>query len=468
MTVSLTPKIYYLDLEVDSFPRHQGEPWQCITEVGIVDPSRAEGRQGFYAHVKPPKELRRKAITRCFDPDYKETPKISFKNLWPEMKNWINQGLDGNRMAVIVMHNGYEHDWPVLKRECARINEGVPGFWKPFDSCLLARIRKVALDCSLSGLCHTYKVPLLPAHNAYNDAVMLRGVFEKIIGSTPIEEVLKQIPGESHPVKQVAAAIKTCEAADLIFFDFETTGLIPKKGENMPFPRVVELAGYIPGKNKSFQSLVNPKCSIPPDMVHGITDKDVESAPDFKEAWTSFERWMEAELGTTAKVVLAGHNIWGFDLKILQAECERVGLRCRKWKSFDTLAFSRHLCAGNQPPSHRLQSLRETMGIAENDAHRALGDVQVNYEVFKRFVEGVDEKKMPAALQSGRPVLAMGQLVRDYGVFKPSSLKKAAPKPRTDMEEGTSSKKSKRPAEAAGISSSSSRKLVLYDESDEE
>jgi DNA polymerase III epsilon subunit-like protein len=423
---SLSPQVFYLDVEVDSVPKEQGAPLECITQIAVIN----EEGQHFSCLVKPPKQLRRKSgesnDTQNYTHDYTHGAttlcKYTFKKLWPDLKKWVNERLDGNRQAVFVMHNGYEHDWRILKAECARILDGIPRHWIPFDSLYLARSLKVSEDNSLTQLAHRFQVPLLRAHDAFNDATMLKGVFEKMVGTTPLIEVLGKIPGQQHPISQVASIIKTQNVASLVFFDFETTGLFPKRGEDGDNPRVVELAGYIPEKNVSFQTLVNPECHIPSSAskIHGIKEEDVMGAPTFGRAWTEFENWIGSHVETTkATIVLAGHNIWGYDLKVYESECERVGLTKKRFKSFDTLAFSRHLFSGIKGICHKLQALREMMGIEENQAHRAGGDVQVNFEVYKKFVAGVPVEKIAPVLLSSHPVLNIGQLVRDEGTFKP-------------------------------------------------
>lgn len=447
----LTPRLYYLDLEVDRVTVDKGEPRPCITQICVMDPSRPD-HKFFNAYIKPPKELRKKALEMSFEPGHVEAPRYSFKRVWPKLKEWVNQPLDGHRQAVFVAHNGYEHDWPILQTECARVMDAIPKYWKPFCSLYLSKALDMQGDHSLTGLCHKYQVEVLQAHDAYNDVKMLSNLFREMVGEVNFKSLCKAMVDPDHPVRKVAALIKnpasstssssspsstiskTHQIATLVFIDFETTGLFPRKGESGPNPRATEFAAYIPSREASFSSLIDPGIPIPEIVVNitGITDELVQGQPSFKAVWLDFEKWLDTTLGAAAKkVILVGHNIWGYDLKVYESECERTGVQKRRWKSMDTCILSRHLFKGTKPQPeglHKLQTLRKRMGIAENDAHRALGDVIVTAAVFKRFVEGVDPIKLDAALMSAHPILATGQLVRDTGSFDPHSLL-AAPKP---------------------------------------
>jgi DNA polymerase III subunit epsilon len=55
------------------------------------------------------------------------------------------------------------------------------------------------------------------------------------------------------------------------------------------------------------------------------------------------------------------------------------------WHYIDTLKWARKY--RYDLPRHTLQSLREVYGIAANQAHRALDDVQVLYQVFSQMID---------------------------------------------------------------------------------
>ena len=436
--------MYFFDLEISHVKESEGEPKSHVTQICVYDPLREQGKKTFEAYIKPPKHLIQKPEAISFQPGNSGLQRFKWKVVWPHLKKWVDQGLDGNRLAVFVAHNCFKHDWPILKEQCARINEAIPKYWKPFCTLYLAGALGVPKgERSLSALCQRYRIEHLPQHNALNDVKMLVNVFGKMAGGADLDKVAKAmvLPPNEGPVKKVASIIRGVQEAVLVIFDFETTGLFPKKGESGPNPRVTEIGAYIPSKNASWRSFVDPgfddgfKMSEKVVKITGITEKMIREAAenymkktgkkmDFKAVWLDFEKWMNDTIDSTTKkvTVLAGHNIWGYDLRVYKAECERKGMKPEWWKSLDTLALSKHLFKGHTPQPrgfHKLQEIRERMGIDENDAHRALGDALVNWEVLKHFIDDVPQKKLSKALLSGHPVLGVGQLVREYGTFKP-------------------------------------------------
>lgn len=445
--VDTTPRVYFLDLEVDSVPSDRGEPHCCITQICLYDPLREKGKRIFEAYVKPPKHLMRKEEEISFTHETTQRAKYEFKQVWPHLKNWVNEGLDGKRFAVVVGHNMYKNDWPILQNECARIQEAVPKYWKPFCTLYLAGALGIPKgEQSLASLCQRYNIEHLRQHDAYNDVKMLVNVFGKMIEGSDFRKIANAmvLQPQDHPAREVANIVRATQEAVLVFFDFESTGLFPKKGESGVNPRATELAAYIPSTDATFCSFVDPgfdegiKLTDIVVQLTGITEEMIRKAGteykektgkkmNFKAVWTDFENWMDQNIGPTVKKVkvLAGHNIWGFDLKLYKSESERFGMKTHYWKSIDTCALSRTLYKGHTPQPkgfHSLQGIRKRMLIPENNAHRALGDVEVNYKVYKKFVDGVDPNRLSEAILSKHPVLSVGVLVReDGGTFKPQN-----------------------------------------------
>lgn len=197
-----------------------------------------------------------------------------------------------------------------------------------------------------------------------------------------------------------------------IFYDTETTGLRAKND------RVIELAAYDPELDKTFETFIHPGGPIPPEVtaIHGITDQMVKDAPSFADVALDFMKFCEGD------VVLIAHNNDTFDVHFLRAEYERSGFQMPEWKFLDSLKWARRY----RPdlPSHKLQTLRELYGIAENRAHRALEDVKVLTKVFFSMIGDLTISQVysllnkPRALQhmpfgkyQGKP---LKELPRDY------------------------------------------------------
>ncbi len=425
---NLIPKYYFLDLEVDSVPKNLHDPSPSIKQIAILDPSREKGKRIFNAYITPHVELMQKPEEINFDENNNEPRRYFFKQAWPNAVKWVNQGLDGNRKAIIIMHNGFKHDWPILQTEVARVlsetNLAIPKFWKPFDTLYLKTTLQIPGDSSLSGICHTLRVNLREAHNAINDVKMTKGIFKRMIGNAPLDKVLLAALKE-RPIVETANLIKSFAGTDIIVFDFEATSLFPKEGEKGLNPRAVQLAGYIPSCNKIFNELINPNMSIPRESsaFHGIYDADVQGRHSFKAVWMQFEEFIHSNIGNTANAIhiLVGHNIWGYDLRLYRTECERVGLPKKDWKTFDTLFLARNQFKGiKEIPKagfFKQEYLCPLLGINIEKAHDAQDDVLASFGLFKAMTEGVDATEVSKAMLSDHPVLCLGQLCHDKGTF---------------------------------------------------
>ncbi|MBS0635257.1 MAG: ribonuclease H-like domain-containing protein [Verrucomicrobia bacterium] len=181
-----------------------------------------------------------------------------------------------------------------------------------------------------------------------------------------------------------------------IFFDTETTGVNPK-GD-----RIVELAAYCPETGKSFERLINPGIPIPKEttMVHQITDSMVADAADFATVAREFIEFCSGD------IALIAHNADSFDVPFLQYECRRCNVELpTDWLYIDSLKWSRRY--RKDLPRHSLQFLRQTYGITANQAHRALNDVMVLYEVFKAMTDDLSCEQIAQLLNIQNAPLPM-------------------------------------------------------------
>lgn len=204
-----------------------------------------------------------------------------------------------------------------------------------------------------------------------------------------------------------------------IFYDTETTGVRSEKD------RIIEIAAYDPVLDRTFEQFINPGSPIPPDAtaIHHITDEMVKEAPPFSVVALEFQKFCDGD------VVLIAHNNDGFDYHFLKAEFGRSGMTLPSWKFLDSLKWARRY--RNDLPRHTLQFLREIYGIQANNAHRALDDVIVLYQVFKHMVDdlSIDEiynllnkprelHHMPFGKHQGMP---LKNLPKDYVAWMASS-----------------------------------------------
>jgi DNA polymerase-3 subunit epsilon len=100
------------------------------------------------------------------------------------------------------------------------------------------------------------------------------------------------------------------------FFDLETTGVDPAKD------RIVEIAVvkvHPDGKKESWVKRINPEMPIPPEStaIHGISNKDVQHAPTFKQVAHELKSFMN-------NCDLGGYNSNKFDIPVLVEEFLRA------------------------------------------------------------------------------------------------------------------------------------------------
>ena len=116
--------------------------------------------------------------------------------------------------------------------------------------------------------------------------------------------------------------------------------------------------------------------------VHKITRKMIKNKPGFnviaQKLLTIF----------TKPTLFIAHNSDGFDKKFINAEFDRSEISIpAHWIFVDSLIIARR-CLPNLS-THKLQHLRKHFNIQENTAHRAMDDVIILQDVFKRIVKNV-------------------------------------------------------------------------------
>lgn len=116
--------------------------------------------------------------------------------------------------------------------------------------------------------------------------------------------------------------------------------------------------------------------------IHHITDEMVQDAPSFSKVGEDFL----AFCGENA--ILVGHNADAFDRPFIEQEFTRNQLKIPPWRYLDSLKWARKY----RPdlPRHSLQHLREVFGVQANQAHRALDDVMVLFQVFSFLLDDIN------------------------------------------------------------------------------
>ena len=166
----------------------------------------------------------------------------------------------------------------------------------------------------------------------------------------------------------------------LAFVDLETTGTSPATD------RVVEIAIFkvLPDGKEDFRcNRVNPGVPIPAEAmaIHGITDADVANEPPF----ASYARSLNDFL---ADCDIAGFNVAGFDLRMLEAEFARAGVDfSREGRAVVDAMRIFHL----KEPRHLAAAVRFYCGHEHPEAHSSEDDARAAAEVLQAQLERYDD-----------------------------------------------------------------------------
>lgn len=173
---------------------------------------------------------------------------------------------------------------------------------------------------------------------------------------------------------------------EFTIFDLETTGLGPELGD-----RIVEIAA-VRFKNGQqlgvFHSLLNPGDRvISPEafLVNRINQEMLVGAPGIEKILPEF-------LSFISESCLAAYNA-PFDVSFLSAELKRINLKfpC-DLQIIDLLAMARRMLPGKE--KYTLSAIAPFLGIHQTQEHRALSDVQMTVEVFKKLILIMAEKRI--------------------------------------------------------------------------
>ena len=163
--------------------------------------------------------------------------------------------------------------------------------------------------------------------------------------------------------------------------DIETTGLSRKMHKITEIAAVKVRNGKIAGR---FQSLVNPRVHIPLFITSltGIDDEMVKDADPIEKVLPKFLDFMEGG-------VFVAHSAT-FDYGFINHNAEQhLGLSLSN-ERLCTRKLANRLLPGLS--SKKLGVICEHLGIVNEQAHRAMGDVDATVKVFSHFLELMKEE----------------------------------------------------------------------------
>jgi len=185
------------------------------------------------------------------------------------------------------------------------------------------------------------------------------------------------------PTVSSALLLSAIHDVPLTFFDTETTGLYPDRGD-----RIVEIAmvrtrrGQI---EKTYDTLVYPDREIPADAsrVSGITDAMVWGKTRFHEIAEQIEDMARDS-------VLVAHNA-PFDLGFLAAQLADARRPMLRNLVLDTLVLARRCY---KLPDYSLGGLAKALRVEKETFHRALGDTVMTSRLFQKMVPILTQKRL--------------------------------------------------------------------------
>lgn len=166
-----------------------------------------------------------------------------------------------------------------------------------------------------------------------------------------------------------------------VVFDVETTGL------SAVYDTIIELAAVKIRGNEiidRFESFANPHHRLSATTINltGITDDQVQNAPEVKEVLTKFQAWCE-------DAVLVAHNAT-FDMGFLNVGYKKYDLPKADNPVIDTLELGRFLYPDMK--NHRLNTLAKKFDIELTQHHRAIYDAEATGYLLIKMLKDALEK----------------------------------------------------------------------------
>lgn len=129
----------------------------------------------------------------------------------------------------------------------------------------------------------------------------------------------------------------------------------------------------------TFQELVKPNKPISraTTWLTGISDADVANCRCISKVMPDFINFIGGD-------ILVGHNIRGFDFRVISKESERIMGLALNNDCIDTLELSRDIPL----KQHTLARMCDYYGISNSNAHRALSDVLATNELYQKLRSG--------------------------------------------------------------------------------
>lgn len=165
--------------------------------------------------------------------------------------------------------------------------------------------------------------------------------------------------------------------SEYVVIDIETTGL------STDFDEIIEVGALkvVDGSvTDSFCEYVHPTEPIPyfVTALTGITDEDLKDARPVEDVLPDYVRFI-------GDSIVLGQNV-NFDVNFIYDFGEPLGITFTN-DYIDTMRLSRRLHP--EFKHHRLKDLVERYDVGDFERHRALGDCQATFEIFKALQQDI-------------------------------------------------------------------------------
>ena len=155
-----------------------------ITEVCLIKQTPMEVNDEKFSTLVNPEIPISAFITRLTGIDNSMVAdKLTFNQITNQLTQFINTGEQENKPIYLIAHNNIGFDKLVLNSHFKRAGIDMKEFnWRFLDTLLIAkRLYPNFRKYNLKSLCEQLYVPLLNAHRAEADTIMLKNLFNKMM-----------------------------------------------------------------------------------------------------------------------------------------------------------------------------------------------------------------------------------------------------------------------------------------------
>ena len=163
-----------------------------------------------------------------------------------------------------------------------------------------------------------------------------------------------------------------------VVLDIETTGTSLEKDEIIEIGALKVESGAV---TEEFSMLIRINGEIPVEIqkLTGITEQELQSMG------RPLEEVLEKLFEFVGNRIIVGYNV-AFDYNFIRAACRKMKLEMRLGTaSRDTLALSRRKIKG--VGSYQLEVLMKHLGYEVSNAHRALADCYLTWQLYQKLNE---------------------------------------------------------------------------------